>query len=187
MCFQCSITIPFMYTSSSSPADMWLNLQFTYARNSSFAAIAKGAYDNIRLMSGDSQSQGLSPSFPPTHPWRRIQDAASLPSSSKESLDTFSAPCYHFAEALTDQFVAAGKPAPTVGLLNMAIGGSMIEEWITNEVVSETGHHTGDIRCSFSSYVAFLTVCAVTLFVARLCACRRKAATALLPMRMATI
>jgi hypothetical protein len=118
-------------------ADMWLQLQFTFARNASFAAIARGQYDNIRLMSGDSQSQGLSPAVPPTHPWRRIQDAAALPASDPDSLDTFSAPCYHFAEALTDQFVAAGKPPPTLGLLNMAIGGSMIEEWVTNEVVSQ--------------------------------------------------
>ena len=115
---------------------MWLSLQYTYGRNSSFAAIAAGKYDNIRLMAGDSQSQGLTPSVPPTHPWRPIQDAARLPASDPDSLDTFSAPCYHFAEALTDQFVKAGKQAPTLGLLNMAIGGSMIEEWVTNEVVS---------------------------------------------------
>lgn len=115
---------------------MWLQLQYTFARNSSFAGIAAGKYDNIRLMSGDSQSSGLTPSVPPTHPWRRIRDAASLPASDEESLDTFSAPCYHFAEALTDQFVAAGRQPPTLGLLNMAIGGSMIEEWVTNDVVS---------------------------------------------------
>jgi len=116
---------------------MWLQLQFTFARNSSFAGIAAGRYDNIRLMSGDSQSQGLTPAVPPTHPWRRVRDAAALPASSGDSLDAFSAPCYHFAEALTDQFVAAGKqPPPTLGLVNVAIGGSMIEEWVANDVVS---------------------------------------------------
>ncbi len=70
---------------------MWLQLQFTYARNSSFAAIGTGALDNIRLMSGDSQTQGLNGGKPPLHPWRRIQDAASLPASNPDSLDTFSA------------------------------------------------------------------------------------------------
>jgi len=122
---------------------MWLQLQFTFARNSSFAGIAAGRYDNIRLMSGDSQSQGLTPAVPPTHPWRRVRDAAALPASSGDSLDAFSAPCYHFAEALTDQFVAAGRqPPPTLGLVNVAIGGSMIEEWVTNDVASRPRAHT---------------------------------------------
>ena len=114
-------------------SNAWLQLQFTYARNSSFAHIAKGNYDNIRVASGDSQTQGLSPSTPPLHPWREIRDAASLPSDNTDSLDQFSAPAYHFAEALTDQFIAAGKTPPTLGLIGMAIGGSMIEEWLSYE------------------------------------------------------
>ena len=123
---------------------MWLQLQFTYARNTSFAAIAAGKMDNIRLMSGDSQSQGLLGGNPPLHPWRTVRDAASLPPSNTDSLDTFSAVCYHYAEALTERFVAAGKAPPTLGLVATAIGGSTIEEWITNDVAEQCFGFQGD-------------------------------------------
>lgn len=116
---------------------MWLQLQFTYARNSSFAAIGTGALGNIRLMSGDSQTQGLNGGKPPLHPWRRIQDAASLPASNPDSLDTFSAVCFHYAEALTVEFKKAGKTPPTLGLIAMAIGGSQLEEWVENSVAEQ--------------------------------------------------
>lgn len=46
----------------------------------------------------------------------------------------------HFAEAITDQFVGAGKELPVLGLLNLAIGGSMIEEWMENDVVSRVDY-----------------------------------------------
>jgi hypothetical protein len=65
-----------------------------------------------------------------------IQDAAALDASNSDSLDQFSAPCYHFAEAITDQYIAAGKTPPILGLVATAIGGSMIEEWITNDVAA---------------------------------------------------
>lgn len=106
-------------------SNMWLQLQYTYARDATIAKIATGALDNIRIASGDSQSQGLSPSLPPAHPWRHAQDAAALPAHDIDSLDQFSAPCLHFAEAITDQHVAAGLAPPTLGLVATAIGGSM--------------------------------------------------------------
>lgn len=53
-------------------------------------------------------------------------------------LDEFSAACYYFAEALTELLTNPvddpGAEAPPIGLVNMAIGGSMIEEWVTEEV-----------------------------------------------------
>jgi len=47
---------------------MWLQMKYTYAHNASFKAIASGKYDNIRLMAGDSQSEGLNPTTPPLAP-----------------------------------------------------------------------------------------------------------------------
>ena len=117
-------------------SNQWLQLRYTYARNSSLAAIQAGGLDNIRLASGDSQSQGLSPTLPPTHPWRALRDAAALPAADADAWDQFSAPCFHFAEALTVQFRAAGKAPPTLGLVGVAIGGSVIEEWVPNEVAA---------------------------------------------------
>ena len=109
---------------------MWLQTQYTFAHNSSAAAIASGAYSSIRLMSGDSQTNGLYPDHPPPHPWAHSKDAVALSVDDPDSWHQFSAPCWHFAEAIVDQFVAAGKTAPTLGLVAMAIGGSAIEEWV---------------------------------------------------------
>jgi hypothetical protein len=108
---------------------MWLQLQFTYGRNASFAKVAAGAYDSIRVASGDSQANGLEPSAPPAHRWRRARDAAALDRRDVDALDQFSAPCWHFGESLVDA-LGAGKH---VGLVGWAIGGSQIEEWMTND------------------------------------------------------
>lgn len=134
-------------------SNMWLQNQYTYGRNASFDRIQTGAYDNIRLMSGDSQSQGLSPTLPPTHPWRLLRDAAALPAGNPDAWDEFSAPCYHFAEALTDQFVAAGKTPPTIGLVAVAIGGSMLEEWVTNDVAETCAYFDPDANGSGLNHV----------------------------------
>ena len=122
-------------------SNMWLQTRFTYNHNSSRAAVLAGSYDNIRLMSGDSQINGLSPSIPPLHPWRAARDAAALDADANtDAWSQFSAPCWHFAEALTDLTRAAGQGAPTIGLVGMAIGGSTIEEWITNDVAEQCGY-----------------------------------------------
>ena len=113
-------------------SNMWLQMRYTYALNASRTAIAAGQLDNIRLMSGDSQTQGLAGGAPPLHPWRTLADAASLPPEDPDSWAQFSATCFHFAEALTERFKAAGQAPPTLGLVATAIGGSTIEEWMTN-------------------------------------------------------
>ena len=113
------------------------NFLVTYGGLDSLAGINAGSYDNIRLQSGTSEVNGLSPTYPPTHPWRHVKDAAALPQDNTDSWWQNSAACYHFGEAITDQHKAAGKTAPTIGLISTAIGGSQIEEWITTEVASE--------------------------------------------------
>ena len=123
---------------------MWLPTKYTYSHNRSFAAIAAGKYDNLRVMAGDSQAQQLAPKVPPTHAWLRAKAAATTPTGSDSdsgprstALGDTSAACFYFAQGLTDQHVALGKKPPIIGILNMAIGGSMIEEWITNEVAQK--------------------------------------------------
>ena len=122
---------------AAGQSNMVKNFGVTYGGPASAAAIAAGAYDNIRVMSGNSESAGLDPKVPPTHPWRRAKVAAAIPASDPNSWWQTSAVMWHFGEALTDQFKAAGKPAPTLGLLSTAIGGSQIEEWITDAAASE--------------------------------------------------
>jgi len=111
-------------------SNAWLQMQYTYGRNVSFARIAAGAYDTVRVASGDSQANGLAPSGPPLHRWRHARDAAGLPAAHVDALDQFSAVGWHFAESVTD----ATGGAVHLGLISFAIGGSCIEEWITNDV-----------------------------------------------------
>jgi hypothetical protein len=122
---------------AAGQSNMVKNFLVTYGGPDSLAAINAGTYDNIRLMSGTSESAGLSPQVPPVHPWRRVKAAAALPPTDPDSWWQTSAAMYHFAEALTDQHRAAGRAPPTLGLVSTAIGGSQIEEWITTEVASE--------------------------------------------------
>ena len=112
------------------------NFLVTYGLDNSLWAIQSGQYDNVRLMSGTSEVQGIEPPVPPTHPWRRVKDAAQLPQQDADSWFQFSAACYHFAEAVTDQHVLAKRPAPTLGLVSTAIGGSAIEECAAPRVAS---------------------------------------------------
>jgi hypothetical protein len=113
------------------------NFLVTYGGLDSLAGINAGSYDNIRLQSGTSEVNGLSPTYPPTHPWRHVKEAAAIPQDDTDSWWMNSAVCFHFGEAITDQHKAAGKVPPTIGLISTAIGGSQIEEWITTEVASE--------------------------------------------------
>jgi hypothetical protein len=118
---------------------MWLPLKYSYSRNKSVAAIAKGDYDNIRLMAGDSQHSNA-------FPWMTTKQAIANgnESSPEYTLFDFSAACYYFAEGLTDLMksdethrdknstVGAEGAVVPLGLINTAIGGSMIEEWTLN-------------------------------------------------------
>ena len=120
----------------SGQSNMWLPMHFTYSRNFTVANITAGKYSNIRLMAGDSQHSN-------THPWRSAKDAVNETDTEQSALLDFSAACWYFAEALTDEFVAAGKTPPTLGLINTAIGGSMIEEWSLNSTLA-TCQNTSD-------------------------------------------
>lgn len=112
-------------------------MSISYARDEAWSTIQSGAVDNIRLMAGDSETQSIYPQIPPTHPWRTIKNASLVPATSSDSWDAFSAACYHTAEEITLQHKAAGKTPPTLGLINMGIGGSMIEEWMSLEQQQE--------------------------------------------------
>ena len=78
---------------------------------------------------------------------------ASMPAYGSVPLDKFSSTCFYFGEALSEGLAAAaaataaaaapgsaangvgGTPAP-IGLIHTAWGGSMIEEWLTNEEIA---------------------------------------------------
>jgi sialate O-acetylesterase len=135
-------------------SNMWLTNWYTFSRNASLASVRAGNYNNIRVAAGDSQcppnDQGgphcnnLEPASgdAAVFPWYPAQDAATinisafnyLPPFAKDReaylFDVLSATCWSFAEALTDQLKASGKTPPPIGIVNVAIGGSQIEEWM---------------------------------------------------------
>lgn len=122
---------------AAGQSNMVKNFLVTYGGADSLAAINAGKYDNVRLMSGTSEVQGITPHLPPTHPWRTARAAGAIDPSDPDSWWQFSAAAWHFAEALTDQHVKAGKAPPTLGLVSTAIGGSQIEEWIMTNIASQ--------------------------------------------------
>lgn len=113
-------------------SNMWLPLHYTYSRNHTVANISAGAYDNIRLMAGDSQKGTM-------WPWKTAKQAIanSNASAAQYELFDFSAACWYWAETLTAEMKAKGETPPQLGLISTAIGGSMIEEWLLNETIAE--------------------------------------------------
>mgnify|MGYP002637102817 CR=1 FL=1 len=101
---------------------MWLPLKYTYHRNTTSHKIRTGALDNLRVAAGDSQtvSEGRGGV---QFPWRHVAEA-----ESSGALADFSATCLYFGEALTELL---GDGVVPIGLVATAIGGSMIEEWVT--------------------------------------------------------
>jgi hypothetical protein len=109
---------------------MWLPMKFAYSRNKSLAKIETGALDSVRLMMGDSQHGNA-------YPWKTAKEAAADVNISRQDggLFTFSAACWYFAEALSERLAADGEQIP-LGLIDTAIGGSMIEEWTVNSTTA---------------------------------------------------
>ena len=111
-------------------SNMALPLQFTYARNATYAAIKRGALGDVRLF-------GLKGNMNEDRAWVRALDAAggasngTMPGYGERPLDHFSSTCFYFGQALK-----AGGVAAPLGLVHTAWGGSMIEEWLTNDAVA---------------------------------------------------
>ena len=64
-----------------------------------------------------------------------------MPNSTK--VDEFSAACWYFAQELTDMAAAEGKPAPILGLVQSAWGGSEIDVWLKNDTISACKNSSG--------------------------------------------
>lgn len=122
----------------SGQSNMWLPLLHTFSRNKSMDAIRAGKYKNIRMMAGDSQQHATDA------PWKSALAAISdgdcnyihAGNTANCSFLNFAAACYYFAESLSDLMLQHGKQPPPIGLVSTAVGGSMIEEWVTNSTTS---------------------------------------------------
>eukprot|EP00041_Stephanoeca_diplocostata_P003986 m.39872 g.39872 ORF g.39872 m.39872 type:complete len:692 (+) comp14765_c0_seq1:111-2186(+) len=116
-------------------SNMWLPMRHTFSRNETIDSIRAGKYNNIRLMAGNSQDST-------TFPWRTALEAISDGNASVPSyaLFNFSGACWYFGQKLTDLLendMSKGSTSNSVtpiGLISTAIGGSMIESWIPDDV-----------------------------------------------------
>eukprot|EP00937_MAST-01D_sp_MAST-1D-sp2_P001167 g1167.t1 len=119
----------------SGQSNMALPLMHTLTRNASRDAVLKaGKYGNIRI-------HGMSGNMNPTQPWATLEAAlGTADDSDKSAFGSFSSTCYYFGEQLSDELAALsadGKTAPPIGLIHTAWGGSMIEQWLTNQTIAQ--------------------------------------------------
>lgn len=111
---------------------MALPVQFTYGRNQSIGEIKAGGLKGISL-------HGLQGNMNADQPWVTIESAVggtankTMPGYGQIQLDHYSSTCFYFGKALHRML---GQAVP-IGLIHTAWGGSMIEQWLTNEVISE--------------------------------------------------
>ena len=113
-------------------SNMALPLMHTLSRNESRDAILAGKYANMRI-------HGMSGNMNPAQPWSTLKNALATDSDSdKSAFGSFSSTCYYFGEQLSDELEAMSSngQAPPIGLVHTAWGGSMIEQWLSNETIA---------------------------------------------------
>lgn len=130
-------------------SNMALALRFTYARNQTIAAIKKSGIGSTSMASA-IRVTGLLGNMNADQPWVTLGTAVggvnngTMPSYGEIPLDQFSSTCAYFGiELFSALNTAAAAPAHSgkdgvipVGLVHTAWGGSMIEEWLTDEAIA---------------------------------------------------
>ena len=101
---------------------MALPVLHTFSRNKSRDALQSGRGPNIRIT-------GLKGNMNKDQLWTSAADACI--GELCTDLFMFSSTCWYFGESLADKL---GKEAPPIGLIHTAWGGSMIEQWTTDNV-----------------------------------------------------
>lgn len=132
--------------------DVWLcagqsNMQHplggTLNRNRSLARVLDGRYDHVHFLPSDYHADDSllpQPTSEAHSHWTTARFAVRNSShvermrygfgkNASYDLFTFCAACWYFAESLTDAFVEAHRPPPTIGLICSAAGGSHIEQY----------------------------------------------------------
>merc|ERR1719295_366975 len=120
----------------SGQSNMELAMHFTFSRNTSYQSISDGRYRNIRYITmkrvePSNVSYVLPPMKSAVNQWQPVRSEI-VDVSLDYGLDKFSAPCWYFAESLVDLY---GVKDVVIGLIDTAVGGSKIEQWIQNQTV----------------------------------------------------
>eukprot|EP01060_Flectonema_neradi_P035146 TRINITY_DN637_c0_g1_i15.p1 TRINITY_DN637_c0_g1~~TRINITY_DN637_c0_g1_i15.p1 ORF type:complete len:687 (+),score=156.87 TRINITY_DN637_c0_g1_i15:46-2106(+) len=128
----------------SGQSNMALSIHYTFEIPEKTTEVLSGKYSNIRTFMYGSMG-GAMPSYTPRYTtqvghtnWYNISYSATIPEPTSgghvhlNPFHTFSATCLNFGFALTDLLEKEGKPVPPIGLIQSAIGGTRIEQWIDN-------------------------------------------------------
>ena len=138
----------------SGQSNMALSFYYTFEQNITTAQMLAGKYANIRFFQygamGTSYMQ-YTPQYATTvgnASWYNVTYAAGLPDVKAtdgvghtylSALHTFSATCLNFAKALVDE---TDESVP-IGLVQSAVGGTRIEQWIDNSTYAGCANATG--------------------------------------------
>jgi hypothetical protein len=128
------------YCAGQSNMMLWVSHSFT--RNQSAQDISNGKYSNIRVMGGSSTNYPYA-TWPPNYgdikmkaasnPWMMSHEAAPDGCIDKQNCPFFqlAAPCWYALQSIIDQ----GVDIP-IGLINTALGGQRIEEFMENSTTA---------------------------------------------------
>jgi len=115
-------------------SNMELALRYTISRNISWNAYQNGSYHNIRIFQRFNSLNIADEDFtwvlPPGQSGVWVTEI-----SEKDFMD-FSAVCWYFGQELTNRLGGDGE-APPIGLIHMAIGGTMVEAWTRNHTLDD--------------------------------------------------
>jgi len=123
-------------------SNMMLWVSHTFTRNESAMNISQGKYSNIRVMGGSSTNDPYA-TWPPNYgdikvqkasnPWMLSHEAAPDGCVDKQNCPLFqlASPCWYALQSIVDQ----GVDIP-IGLVNTALGGQRIEEFMENTTVA---------------------------------------------------
>ena len=139
----------------SGQSNMELISMHTFERNNSLKAIEAGRYHNVRMYQHPHiasmtpqwvAEQKASASKPLEMQWNTAQMAHDIqvvvsdyrhPAANLSLLTQFSGLCWYFAQELTDIMLENDGEAVPIGLVDVAWGGTMIEQWTTNSTTAE--------------------------------------------------
>ena len=132
----------------SGQSNMVVPMEYTFSRNYTYSNITKlGKYNNIRFLQiGNQESKFCIYDNDTSYvtPTNYASNGRYLWQQNYriDILDTFSAPCWYFAQVLSDKY---GLDNITFGLIGNIVGGSIIESWIKN--------HTIDSHCNPKDHI----------------------------------
>ena len=136
----------------SGQSNMELLLHFTFSRNDTLDAIAQGKYQNIRVRQFPHHPmpeptytvKPMGALYPNASTWLGAGQALTMEvpfktcykcgMQNRSVLLTFSAACWYFGQALSDELAKMNNgDAPPIGLIASSVGGTMIELWTPAE------------------------------------------------------